>query len=216
MKQRLRLRATGLFVVWAAVGTTTTVCAQSGLNRDFGVGIVGRFDAAGDANLVTISSQFTAATSDRPAMLMISARIAPDWHIYSITQPAGGPQPTKIRLTPSTKYRQIGPFRSFPPPKSHIDQLAWKGLEVQEHEGEVTWYAPIAISVEADPAALEIEGTIEWQVCRDTKGNVSGQCIPQDATFRARIGEGVPVGPVDRYGKPADVAPLPQPTYSGT
>ncbi|MEX0643157.1 MAG: cytochrome c biogenesis protein CcdA [Pirellulales bacterium] len=200
------LAAVGMFAMASAV---EPAWAQQGEFGDFGGGIVNAFDPAGDTSLVTISSQFTAATAERPAVLMITASISPEWHIYAVTQPPGGPQPTKIRLTPSPQYRQIGPFRAFPQPKSHIDEVIWKGLEIQEHEGDVTWYAPIAISVDVDPADLEIEGTIEWQVCKES-------CIPGEAAINARLGAGVPIGPLDAYGKPADAGPLPEPTASGS
>ncbi len=218
MKHRLRWLAISLLGACAALSFVAPACAQLGATKDFGVGIVDAFDPAGDTKLVTISSQFTAPTADRPAVLMITARIAPDWHVYAITQPPGGPQPTKIRLAPSPQYRQIGPFRAFPPPKSHIVQEppSWKGLEVQEHEGEVTWYAPIAISINVEPDALQIDGTIDWQVCIETKGDVSGQCIPQNAAIKARLGADVPIGPIDTFGHPADASPLPEPTFSGT
>ena len=48
----------------------------------------------------------------------------------------------------------MGPFRAFPSPAMHVDQTVWVGLEVEEHEGEVTWYAPIAIAPGVDPATL--------------------------------------------------------------
>ena len=212
----MRWLAAAVLGTSAALCALAPACAQPNVSKDFGVGIIDAFDPAGDTKLVTITSQFTAPTADRPAVLTITARIAPEWHLYAITQPPGGPQPTKIRLLPSPQYRQIGPFRAYPPPKSHIDQAAWKGLEVQEHEGDVTWYAPIAISLDVDPAALEIDGTIEWQVCKDTKGDDRGACIPQDAAIKARLGAGVPIGPLDTFGQPADAGPLPEPTYSGS
>src|SRR3990172_846369 len=63
---------------------------------------------------VTVSAQFTAATADRPAVLMITADIAPGWHVYSLTQPPGGPTKTKIELTPSSQYQLAGQFRALP------------------------------------------------------------------------------------------------------
>src|SRR5262245_47830199 len=134
MKQRTNRLEIVLLAIGTALWAVVPACAQIGGGNDFGVGIIDRFDPAGansDKDLVKISSQFTAPTAERPAVLMITARVAPGWHVYSITQPPGGPQATKIRLTPSTKYRQVGPFRAFPPPKSHIDQI-FGGIEVQE------------------------------------------------------------------------------------
>ena len=152
-------------------------------------GMPGLSGAADSGDPATITSQFTAATKDRPAVLMITAQIIPGWHVYSITQPAGGPQKTTIDVTPSPQFRLLGPFGSYPEPTKHIDQVAWVGLEMQEHENQVTWYAPIELAAGADPASLEINGTVKMQVCKDS-------CVPINTQFTARLGTGVPIGPI--------------------
>jgi thiol:disulfide interchange protein len=211
-KHQVRRLALGIWAVWAAFGSVAPAAAQPSAANNFGVGIVDAFDPLGDGQLVSISAQFTAASGERPAVVMITARIAPDWHVYAITQPPGGPQATKIRLQPSPDYRLIGPLRAFPEPKSHVSEIiAWKGIEILEHEGEVTWYAPIALAPGVDPAKLEISGSMDWQVCQ-----TGGQCIPQDAKFVARLGEGVPIGPLAALSRPAEFAPLPEPTFVGS
>ena len=146
----------------------------------------------GDANLddpVRVAAQFTPATADRPAVLILTAQIAPGYHVYSLTQPPGGPTKTKIDVTPSPQFRLLGPFSAFPEPKSHIDQVAWPGLELQEHDKEVTWYAPIELTASTDAGRLEIHGTIRMLACKES-------CIPANATFVARQGDGVPIGPL--------------------
>ena len=95
----------------------------------------------GDANLdqpVTVSAQFTAATAERPAVLMITAQIVPGYHVYSLTQPAGGPTKTKIEVTPSPQYKLIGQFHGTPEPtkvgkvESHgcVRMTNWDALAV--------------------------------------------------------------------------------------
>ena len=67
----------------------TPTSAQFKLPGSFGSGF------GGDAgNPVTVDAQFTGATAQRPAVLMITANIEPGWHVYSLTQPAGGPMKT--------------------------------------------------------------------------------------------------------------------------
>ena len=152
-------------------------------------GISGLSGSADSGDPATITSQFTAATKDRPAVLMITTQIIPGWHVYSITQPAGGPQKATIEVTPSPQFRLLGPFGSYPEPTKHIDQVAWPGLEMQEHENQVTWYAPIELAAGVDLASFEIRGTVRMQVCKDS-------CVPINTQFTARLGTGVPIGPI--------------------
>lgn len=138
---------------------------------------------------VTLESQFTSATIDRPAVLMITADIADGWHIYSHTQPAGGPQKTEITITPSDQFKMLGPFAATPEPKSHIDNEIWDGLEIQEHYDSVTWFAPIELAEGVSAETLQIEGQVNLQVCQ-------GVCVPLSLDFSAEQGEGVKIGPL--------------------
>jgi DsbC/DsbD-like thiol-disulfide interchange protein len=139
---------------------------------------------------VTVSAQFTAAAADRPAVLMISADIAPGWHVYSITQPPGGPTRTKIELAPSSQYHLAGQFGAQPQPTSRIDQETWVGLTIEEHADRVTWYAPIKLADGADPPTLTISGQVRMLACKES-------CIPVNKDFSARLGRGVPIGPLE-------------------
>jgi thiol:disulfide interchange protein len=141
-------------------------------------------------NPVALTAQFTAPTAERPAVLMVTAEIAPLWHVYSLTQPAGGPTKTKIELTSSPEYQLAGPFRSQPQPTSRVDNEAWVGLTIEEHAGRVTWYAPVELAPGVDPATLTITGQVRMLACKES-------CIPVNKDFSARLGPGVPVGELD-------------------
>jgi suppressor for copper-sensitivity B len=149
-------------------------------------GVVGQFDDFATqtdsiSEPATITAKIATATTDRPAVLLISAKIAAGKHTYSLTQPAGGPKATKIELEHSTDYRLLAPFRSNPVPKSHVEQgPVWTGLMIQEHEGEVTWYAPIEITAGVDLKTFAIRGTIHMQVCDQA-------CVPVDQPFVAHL-----------------------------
>jgi suppressor for copper-sensitivity B len=157
-------------------------------SSEYSGGVVGLFDpSAGGLGVspVTVGAQFTAATPERPAVVTITARMAPGKHIYSITQPPGGPLPTRIKLTPSAEYRQLGPFRSRPEPSKRIETgPEWTGLEIQEHEGEVSWYAPIELTAGVDPAKLQIRGEIHMLVCE-----TGGTCDPVRQEFAAGLAQ---------------------------
>lgn len=174
-----------------------------------GPGIVGQFDnSAVGGEAATIAARLTPATKDQPAILTITAQIAPGKHAYSLTQPKGGPRATKIELDRSTDYRLLAPFRAEPAPSSRIEKgPIWTGLKIEEHQGTVTWYAPIEITAGVDPRKLEIRGAINMEVCED-----GGSCEPVEREFVAHeepaAAAGVriadwPLPPVDDHAQAA-------------
>jgi suppressor for copper-sensitivity B len=173
----------------ATLATFASTRAQDQVQNPFGAtnqfnpGIIGRFDpSANMGEPATVSARFTPPTPNQPAIVLITAKIAPGQHTYSLTQPPGGPQPTKIELARSTDYRLLAPFRSQPEPNSHVETgQVWTGLKIEEHEGEVTWYAPVEITAGVDSSNLEIQGTIKMLVCA-----TGGSCIPVDKDFAAK------------------------------
>lgn len=138
---------------------------------------------------VTVESQFTPATADRPAFLFVTATIADGFHVSAIDQAAGGPLPTKITISPESAVEVVGPWQPTKPPKSHIDNEVWVGLELREHYEKVTWFAPISLSEGADLSTLNIAGNIEGQACNPQT------CIPFEQPIAARLGEGVLIPP---------------------
>jgi hypothetical protein len=150
-----------------------------------GLGVIGQFEASAGIGVesATLTSQIAPATGDRPAILLLSVKIASGKHTYSLTQPAGGPLPSTIELEPSRDYRLLGEFRAYPPAHSRIESgPIWTGLEIQEHEGEFTWFAPLEISAGVDPATLDIKGTLQMSVCE-----TGGYCEPVEKAISARL-----------------------------
>ena len=194
----MRSHSIHLLAVAVLVGTfgaATTSFAQIRLGDQLGgpnksplAGLEGADTVFADP--VTLSAQFTATTTDRPVVLMITAKIAPGWHVYSLTQPAGGPTKTKIEVADSPQYHLIGQFRSIPDPTTRVDDSAWIGLTIEEHADEVTWYAPIELAAGVDPATLTVSGKVRMLACKES-------CIPANKDFTARLGAGVPDGPLD-------------------
>jgi suppressor for copper-sensitivity B len=187
------MRRTALIVIAILAGAADPAISHAQSSRKpssarshFTDGIIGQFDnSAGDllAAPATVSAKFTAATSERRAILMITAKIAQGRHTYSLTQPPGGPQPTSIELQPSSNYRLLGNFRSQPAAKAGTEEIGpGSSIKVEEHEGEVTWYAPIELTAGSDPKSLEIRGSIQMQVCE-----THGSCVPVDKEFVAAL-----------------------------
>ncbi|HVX63187.1 MAG TPA: protein-disulfide reductase DsbD domain-containing protein, partial [Pirellulales bacterium] len=141
-----------------------------------------------EENPVSVTALFTSAKDGRTGEIYVTAEMAEGWHIYSITQKRGGPIRTKIKLEDGP-FKLTGDFKASPAPKAHIDQEAWVGLELEEHEGRVTWAAPIAFEEGVDPQQLQIAGKINAQACATS-------CLPpQDTPFKAAWAENPPAEP---------------------
>src|SRR6185312_4632581 len=105
------------------------------------------------------------------AQLFVTAKIAPDWHTFSITQPPGGPVRTKITVEATERYKLAGEFKSLTPPDSHPEP-AFGGIVVETHVNSVTWYAPLEIAAGVDPKSLTVSGKITFQACAENR------CLP--------------------------------------
>jgi len=148
-----------------------------------------RVPLGGAADDLAVSAQFAAPAGSKPAVLYVTARLKPDWFLYSITQPAGpagGPTPTRIKLRPSEGYRLAGKFRHSPPPKVKTEPAAYGDLPIETHAESVTWHVPIELGAGVDPKTLKIEGSVYAQVCTATT------CLPpRDYPFVAALGRGM-------------------------
>ncbi len=151
---------------------------------------------------MVVAAQFSVATPEKPARLFVAATMKPTWHVYSITQPPGGPVATKITLAESAQYRLTGDFEASPPPKKKKEE-AFGGLMVESHYDRVVWYAPIEFAAGIDPANVKIEGTVRLQPCDPNS------CLPPERLpFTAAFGPGLPL-PEEKQetAEKADVAP---------
>lgn len=132
------------------------------------------------ADSIVVSATYMLDASGRAGRLDVAAEVPAGWHIFSLTQPPGGPLATKLTLDPASPIRLTGEFVAAPAPSARIDELAFKGLRVEEHEGRVVWSAPFELNPGADPAQLSIRGTVRAMRCMATT------CLPpSDFPFSA-------------------------------
>jgi suppressor for copper-sensitivity B len=194
MRELMRQFGLSALIIVASLVTAPGMRAQtssddSNPRSHYTDGVIGQFDdSATDllAESVTVSAKFTAADGKRPAVLFITAKIARGRHTYALTQPRdprGGPLPTTIELQQSSNYRLLTGFRSQPAPKTRSEELSpGVSVKAEEHEGQVTWYAPIEITAGVDPKSLEVRGTVHMLTCPEGRGT----CEPADKEFAAR------------------------------
>ena len=157
--------------------------------------------ATGDTKKVALHAQFTAPSGTTPGRLFITAKIEPGWHIYSITQPPGGPLATKIDVEPVPGVGRPTKWASSVVPERKKEP-AFDNMVIETHQGTLTWYAPLEIAAGYDPAKLEIRGKVMVQACD------ANSCLPpQDVPFLAKLGPGVVLPGETAGGPPAASRP---------
>lgn len=100
--------------------------------------------------------------------LEVEVQLAPSWHVYSLTQMPGGPSKTTLRIS-TPGVTATAAFEPSEPPLKSVSSV-FKGVTIEEHEGRVSWSAPISL-----PAGFSdsITVNLDAQVCK-----TGGACIP--------------------------------------
>lgn len=137
---------------------------------------LGGFNLPGSEGNVTYFGSFTILKDSRRGVLSIAADITPGWHTYSITQPKGGPQATNLKVAASPDFKLLGPFQADQQPRINKDPVF--PVPSEEHEGTVTWSAPLELAAGVKPESLTIKIKAEAQVCKES-------CIPISADIAA-------------------------------
>jgi len=173
----------------AARGPGERLGGRSGL--DLGLGPKGGLRPKGGVRELSLSAGFKVSSDGHSGQLSITADLAPGWHIYSTTQPRGGPARTVIEVDPSDQFELTGSFQPDRPPR--VRKLEFFRSPVEEHYERVTWTAPVRLTDGADARQLVIRGQLDGQVCHD-----EGSCIPLDqldAEFTAQWAGVLEAGP---------------------
>jgi DsbC/DsbD-like thiol-disulfide interchange protein len=157
---------------WAVLALClVSFVSSNALSQDFGFGP--GFDFGGEKKKsVTIAASFEPGKQAGQGTLILTAKIDPGWHIYSTSQKRGGPAPTKITLAESTQYKPTGLISYSPKPTVKKYEF-WPSLDVEEHEGQVTW----RIELQTTTATPTVHGVVSLQTC-DAK-----RCIPAKIKF---------------------------------
>lgn len=159
--------------------------ASSAASPFGGLGLPSLGGAAGVGN-ATFEASYELETAGQVGRVSVTASIAPGWHMYSTTQPEGGPMATKLKLL-TEGVNLTGPFIADHAPDISSDK-AWPGLPIEEHHDEVTWTAPFTVNEGFTPEKDSLKVALDGQVCK-----TGGSCIPISekltATFKGRYGE---------------------------
>jgi thiol:disulfide interchange protein len=109
------------------------------------------------------------------AKVLITAKIDPGWHLYSLTQPPGGPKATQITIDENSPLKMNG-APSQPKPKRAVDpNFTLPGgpdFLTETFDNEVTFTIPVKAAADSATGALKTIVKVRFQVCDEH------QCLP--------------------------------------
>src|SRR4028118_558437 len=99
----------------------------------------------------------------------LSANISGGWYLYSLTQPSGGPNATRITVASEPTFKLAGTIKA-PPPKIKFDENF--GINTESYAGNVAFTIPLHVSPEAQTGKQTLAVNARFQVCNETT------CLP--------------------------------------
>jgi suppressor for copper-sensitivity B len=145
-------------------------------------GVIGPED---DGPPVFLNARFEIEDGGTSGRLHVTAEPGPGWHVYSTTQPPGGPTKTTLTVNPSAHYKVVGPFTADHPPEVHPSTAFFKDVANQKdpideetYEKPVTWSAPIELTKDVSPEKLKIAVAYTGLACKKS-------CVPVEQTLQA-------------------------------
>lgn len=144
-----------------------------------GFGQAGGIDFGALSDLQDEPVEFTAKyfASGQSGQLEIEAVLGRSWHIYSTTQPSGGPIRTSMQVQSPDSVSISGPFQPDKPPTKSVSDI-YPGVTIEEHEDVVLWSAPIKV---AEGFRGDIKIKLSALVCQN-----GGSCMPADKVLTAK------------------------------
>jgi DsbC/DsbD-like thiol-disulfide interchange protein len=104
-------------------------------------------------------------TPGRTVALAIQADIAKGWHIYSLTQKAGGPIPLSIKLVGAADVIVRGVIKA-PQPERTFDKNF--GIETELYSGSAQFTIPLGIPGRSLSGFRKFQVAVRYQVCSET------------------------------------------------
>ncbi|MFO0014770.1 MAG: protein-disulfide reductase DsbD family protein [Planctomycetota bacterium] len=160
-----------VMTVWLALLACGEAFAQKGgksqppRSKGFDLGALGNLE-----NPFEFEAEFEVERGTGKGKVRVTATLSDGYHIFSTTQPPGGPTPTVIKIL-TAGVKTTGPFVPDAPPHIELNSPIFAGISIEQHDSKVTWTAPILIPspIPATPEPLRIQ--IDGQVCDES-------CIP--------------------------------------
>jgi DsbC/DsbD-like thiol-disulfide interchange protein len=104
-------------------------------------------------------------TPGRTVPLTVQADIAKGWHIYSLTQKAGGPIPLSIKLVDAADVIVRGVIKA-PQPERTFDKNF--GIETELYSGTARFSIPVGVPGHSPGGFRKFQVSVRYQVCSET------------------------------------------------
>lgn len=92
------------------------------------------------------------------------AEIDAGWHLYSLSQPAGGPIPTRITIASSQPFKLAGNVGSPAPLVAHDPNF---DIDTEFYEGTATFTVPVKVNANAPAGKTKLQVSAFFQSCND-------------------------------------------------
>jgi len=142
-----------------------------GLGLDFG--------GQPSGNPWEFSATYEAEEGGGRGRVSLSVKLEDGHHIFSTTQPPGGPSATVITLV-SPGVKLAGPFTPDTSYDVLLDVLGFEGLRVEQHHDAVVWTAPVVFEPALGESPMTLNLKIDGQVCRESCIPVRGEQVKAD------------------------------------
>ncbi|WP_182276572.1 protein-disulfide reductase DsbD domain-containing protein [Granulicella sp. 5B5] len=106
----------------------------------------------------------SAAHPGQHSSLEITAVIQDGWHVYALTQVAGGPMPLRIGIGHNPTVELDGKITGSTPSKQHDPSF---DLETQTYSHGFTVTAPLKVKRDAPAGNASVPVSIRFQACSD-------------------------------------------------
>ncbi len=121
-----------------------------------------------------LSASFQLEEGKRVGKLTVQGEISPEWHVYALTQPPGGPLRSELKLVDETVVKLTGKFVAETAPHIIPNDPIF-GIRIEEHGDHVVWSVPVEIGPNVKPESATFTVIYNGQICNDQAG-----CIPLD------------------------------------
>ncbi len=127
----------------------------------------------------TFSANYEAEEGGQRGRVTVQVTLDDGHHIFSTTQPSGGPSATVISLN-SPGIKLAGPFAPDSSFDVSLKEPGFEGVRVEQHHDSVTWTAPVTFNppLVGTPTALSLK--VDGQVCKDACIPIRGELVKAD------------------------------------
>lgn len=94
----------------------------------------------------------------------LSAEVQSGWHVYGLSQAAGGPTPLQVTLDPNEIVRSAGAVSGTPPLKKHDSSF---DLETESYLGTFTLSVPAQVNDHPAAGKQVVSVAVRFQACSD-------------------------------------------------